>query len=168
VRFVASTIDLAILLAVWFVAVLLLVVCLSATGVLQMPSAVAFDPATFAASDQGSALAIASGAILIAFSGYYHVYAWWRMGATPGHRLLDLRVEDFETGAPLTLRQSVARWLARDLPPAALLLDVLILVWYIGVAMSIARSVNGRGIHDLVARSVVKAGASGAAKEADR
>jgi hypothetical protein len=150
-------IDALVVGITWFVALFGLVGLLAATGGLNLDQFSSGDPVAFAATPEGSRLALFSGGVLYALAGFYHVYSWSRMRATPGQQLLRIEVLDARTGGSLDTRHALARWIARDLVPFGVLLGALILLWYTALAMSVSRGPSRRGFHDLVAGSVVVA-----------
>jgi uncharacterized RDD family membrane protein YckC len=75
----------------------------------------------------------------------YFVFFWSSSGRTPGNRLMQIRVVDASAPEPLPLRRAVARVFGAIL--SALLL-------FIGFAMIVVDR-RRRGLHDLIAHSVV-------------
>jgi uncharacterized RDD family membrane protein YckC len=159
-RAAAAAVDTLVVGVTWLVALFILVALLSASGGLDTEQLTVVDPVAFANTTAGSRLALLSGGVLFALSGFYHVYAWSRMRATPGQQLLRLQVVDARSGGSLGTGRALVRWCAREVAPFGLLLGALILIWYAALAVSIARSPARRGFHDIVAGSVVVAGAA--------
>lgn len=92
---------------------------------------------------------------------------WWMLSATPGMRLLGLRVADVSGGQPLGRPQVFLRWLIVGIPSllvslavyvpstVAILLAGLGLVWLLLLLFGLAQSPMKQGLHDRLARSVV-------------
>jgi len=103
--------------------------------------------------------------IMLAVTGAYFVLTWTRMqGATVGMRVLKLSVRDQATGAPITQSQAITRWVFLGAPWAinflygwslGLIISILVLVYYIYMAYSIANDPMRQGIHDKQAKTVV-------------
>lgn len=73
------------------------------------------------------------------------VVLWVRYGTTPGKQLLDCHIVDARSGGPLTLGQSVLRYVGYLLSTLPFCLGFL---W-------VAVSRRKQGFHDLIARTVV-------------
>ena len=86
----ATIIDLAIVLLAWLVSLFLFVAVLAILGALDptQVGAAGLDP--LALSSREIALGFFGAGILFAIGGFYHVYAWSRLGATPGQQLLKM------------------------------------------------------------------------------
>jgi uncharacterized RDD family membrane protein YckC len=154
-RLLAAVIDLGVILAGWWTAVLALIVVLASTGRLDPQQLASADPVSLALTPEGIAISLISGGVLYAISGFYLVYAWTHLGATPGQQLLGLAVVGEKTRAPLSAGQAAGRWFVLTLPPVGLLVGVLLVAWFALVASTILRHPQGRGVHDLAAGSIV-------------
>jgi len=154
-RAAAAAIDLVVVLAAWWVALFAIVTLLAVTGRLDTRQLAGADPLELALTPQGFAIGLISGGVLYAVSGFYLVYAWTRLGATPGQRLFGVAVLREATGGPLTAGQAVVRWFVLTLPPVGLVFSVLLVAWLAFVVSSILRHPQRRGVHDLAAGSMV-------------
>ncbi len=97
----------------------------------------------------------------------YFVGFWSLFGATPGMRLLGLRVGQESDGEPLAARPAVLRWLMLGIPallasliiyvPDAIgvLLGVLGAVWLLLLLYTMAQGPAKQGLQDRVAHSIV-------------
>ena len=106
-------------------------------------------------------------ALQAAISLAYFVGFWTRSGATPGMRLLGLRVGDESDGRPLGARPAVLRWLILGLPallasltiyvPDAIgvILGALGAVWLLLLLYSMAQRPTKQGAQDRIAHSIV-------------
>lgn len=70
---------------------------------------------------------------------------WFKLGATPGKQLLDCQIVDARTGHPLTLGQSVLRYLGYILNVFTFFIGFLWIAW----------SSRKQGFHDYIAKTVV-------------
>lgn len=127
---------------------------------------VRIDPGSAEVSvDRGTALVTA--VVSSAISAAYFVIAWSRYGASPGQRLLAMRI-DGEAAGGVPVRRAAVRWavLWGPFAVAAVLttilggmldavLDVVVLAWLVVLLVSIARSPTKQGLHDRAARTVV-------------
>ena len=115
--------------------------------------------------NRGLALVDAIAATLISLA--YFVGAWRWLAGTPAQRALGLRLSDDHGGA-LSVRRGIVRWLFIGLPAGVaavliavlpgfgdLIVDLAVLVWYVVLLASIARSSTKQGWHDRRASSVV-------------
>ncbi len=133
-------------------------------------------------------LALLLVSIVCVFSTLPFAYLWHRAEPTPGYRFLRLKLRDLTTRGVLTPGAAFARWIVLFAPitlwvyplvvrtvfdpgPFLMLIDypawldalmLLPVAWYLILAVSIARSRDGRGWHDrvsgaFVARAVVVA-----------
>lgn len=99
-------------------------------------------------------------------AGYFGA-SWLFFAATPGMRLLGMRVGDEVEAGPLEPRAVVVRWLLVGIPsllvtpavyvPAAVgaIVSVLGLVWLLVLLYSMAQSPTRQGLHDRWAHTVV-------------
>ena len=100
-------------------------------------------------------------------AGAYFVGSWLRSGATPGQRLLGMRVVRIEGEGRLRPGQAVGRWLLLGTPlglistligpPSVVggVLAVAIALWFALLFVSTARGQRKRGYHDRITGSVV-------------
>jgi uncharacterized RDD family membrane protein YckC len=100
-------------------------------------------------------------------AGAYFVGSWLRSGATPGQRLLGMRVVRIEGEGRLRPGQAVGRWLLLGTPlglistllgpPSVIggVLAVAIALWFALLFISTARGPRKRGFHDRITGSVV-------------
>ena len=154
-RMAAAAIDLVVVLAAWWVALSALVILLAVAGRLDTRQLEGADPLALALTPQGVAIGLISGGVLYAVSGFYLVYAWTRLGATPGQHLFGVAVLREATGGPLTAGQAMVRWFVLTLPPVGLVLSVLLVAWLAFVVSTVLRHPQRRGVHDLAAGSIV-------------
>ena len=110
---------------------------------------------------------VINAAVAMLITGCYFVGGWSLLGATPGQRILGLRVLRFEGAHRLGVGQSLLRWLVMGapfgllsaivlpLPLVAAALGVVIAIWYLILLGSTARGDRNRGLHDRAAGSVV-------------
>jgi uncharacterized RDD family membrane protein YckC len=102
---------------------------------------------------------ITGGANLI----YFLAYWTGNGGATPGMRLMKLRMGDQKTGATLSVQQGLLRWLALSgaatvagiLPGLAVIAGLLGAFWEILLLITTATSPTKQGLHDRIAGSVL-------------
>ena len=95
----------------------------------------------------------------------YEVILTWRFGQTLGKRMIGIRVRDVVDNRPPTLLRSVTRVTMVTYLPTALFgtwlssgaRTLLILAWGLVLAGSILLRPDGRGLHDLAARTRVVA-----------
>jgi uncharacterized RDD family membrane protein YckC len=100
-------------------------------------------------------------------AGAYFVGSWLRSGATPGQRLLGMRVVRIEGEGRLRPGQAVGRWLLLGTPlglistllgpPSVIgaVLVVAIALWFALLFISTTRGPRKRGFHDRITGSVV-------------
>ena len=113
-------------------------------------------------------LALLNGALGTIISAVYFIGTWRRLRGSPGQRLLRMEIGAEADGAAITYRQGVVRWLLIGLPlsvEAALtpvisgsvdaLLILALLVWYVVLLVSMARSPAKQGLHDRLAHTAV-------------
>jgi uncharacterized RDD family membrane protein YckC len=154
-RMAAAAIDLLVIVAVWWVALTALVMLLAIAGRLDTRQLEGADPLALALTPQGMAIGLISGGVLYAVSGFYLVYAWTRLGATPGQQVLGVAVLQEAARVPLTAGQSTVRWFVLTLPPVGLVFGILMVVWLAVVVSTILRHPQRRGVQDLAAGSIV-------------
>lgn len=95
----------------------------------------------------------------------YFVGSWMLMGATPGQKLLGVRVQGAGTKTRLTISQALTRWVLLGAPLWILstampdeigaLLTVASVAWSAFLLISTIRSARGQGPHDRWAGSMV-------------
>lgn len=102
-----------------------------------------------------------------ALSAGYFVLPWAVLGGSPGQLALRMRVRD-ATGGSLTVGRALARWillfppfatisaLTTDVPRLGWLIWGSAPVWYLVLLLTTARSDAKQGLHDRLARSVVR------------
>ncbi len=159
-RLSAWLIDLALLIAVVLVVATLL-------GVSQ--------PRNGSWTDVDGTVVTASGTyippqwlqLLLAIASALYAIPLWRLArGTLGQWLLGLRVFDLEVPNALSWQQSAIRWLAlygwtfpgmaSTIPALLWPSAVLFVAWFAELIVSTQRGGKGTGIHDLLARSVVR------------
>jgi uncharacterized RDD family membrane protein YckC len=106
--------------------------------------------------------------VLQSFISFAWFVGFWLLhGATPGMRLLGLRVGDASDGRPLAKRQAIIRWLVLGVP--ALLASLVLYVpstvavvvaafglgWLLLLLYTMAQNPVKQGLHDRSARSIV-------------
>ncbi len=103
----------------------------------------------------------------LAVSFGYFTGTWVLSSATPGMRLLGLRVGDESRGRPLDWRPATLRWLLLGVPSVmvslvfyvphavGVILAVLGAAWLLLLLYSMAQSPTRQGLHDRVAGSIV-------------
>lgn len=95
----------------------------------------------------------------------YFVGSWMLLSASPGQRLMGIRVLGAATNAPLTLSQALGRWVLLGAPLWILstampneigaVLTAATLAWSIFLLATTARSPGGQGAHDRWTESMV-------------
>ena len=116
--------------------------------------------------DEG--VAIVDALVATVLGALFFAGSWARFGASPGQRLLGMRVVDEAEGSPIGARRALLRWAPIGLPlgAAALLtavlsgpgdaaVDLALLAWYVALLATTARSATKQGLHDRLARTVV-------------
>jgi uncharacterized RDD family membrane protein YckC len=103
---------------------------------------------------------------LIISLGYFGGF-WVLLSATPGMRLLGLRVGDASDGLPLAKRQALMRWLLLGVPSLLVSLALYVpssvavvlagfgLAWLLLLLYTMAQSPIKQGLHDRWARTIV-------------
>ena len=103
-------------------------------------------------------------------AGAYFAGSWLRFGATPGQRVLGMRVVRVDGSAGLGLGRAVGRWLLLGTPlglistvlgPPSVLSVILVLAiafWFALLYVSTARNRRKRGFHDRITGSAVVRG----------
>jgi uncharacterized RDD family membrane protein YckC len=165
-RLAAYLVDAIILSLVAFAIVVILGLILGPTVQFREPTDVLRARITV-----DHARALVDALVATAVGAAYFAVAWSRFGASPGQRLLGLRVR-MTSGDRLTLRVGFVRWLLLGAPLSVLVvvadgtlpglrpsLAFLAIAWNVVLLVSAARSPAKQGIHDRVAGTVVVAGA---------
>jgi uncharacterized RDD family membrane protein YckC len=158
-RLVASALDAIVLSALAFVAALIISFVFGPV--------VTFDAAADPVISVDRGLALADVAVTTGISAVYFV-ASWRRGASPGHRVLGMRIWDDDSWHRITARQGIIRWLFIGVPlglqgAASVVLDgrgdsvllTIVFAWYITLVISTARNPKKQGLHDRAAGTVV-------------
>jgi RDD family len=101
-------------------------------------------------------------------SAAYFVVPWVLLGGSPAQLALRMRVRDREDGETLPLGRALARWillfppfatvsaLTAGMPLVGALVWGAAVVWYLLLLLTTARSDTNQGLHDRIARSVVR------------
>jgi uncharacterized RDD family membrane protein YckC len=111
---------------------------------------------------------LATVVVMLIISAAYFVGMWTRMGgATVGMRVMKLSVRDAASGQPVGQGAAINRWLFLGAPAVlssiygwgiGLILSVVVLVYYLYLAYTIANSPTRQGLHDVQAKTVVAKG----------
>jgi uncharacterized RDD family membrane protein YckC len=111
--------------------------------------------------------AVLAGLVSLVLGAIYFIGAWARGAATPGQRLLGLRVEAAGDHGALSLSQATARWLlllgplslgslaATVLPGLRPWVGPFLFFWFAILLVTTLRSPLRQGLHDRLAGSVV-------------
>ena len=167
-RAVALLIDLILLTVAAFVTATVVSVLVGPAVEFNTSAGTVGDAVTL---DRGIATVDAVLSLLI--SAVYFAGTWVVVGASPGQRLLGMRVGAQTDGAALTARQALARWALLGAPfgvSAVLttafsglghtIFDLAVAAWYAVLLVTTSRSPTKQGLHDRVAGSVVAKEAS--------
>ena len=167
-RAVALLIDLILLTVAAFAAATIVSVLVGPAVEFNTSAGTVGDAVTL---DRGIATVDAVLSLLI--SAVYFAGTWVVVGASPGQRLLGMRVGAETDGAALTARQALARWALLGAPfgvSAVLttafsglghtIFDLAVAAWYAVLLVTTSRSPTKQGLHDRVAGSVVAKEAS--------
>jgi uncharacterized RDD family membrane protein YckC len=113
-------------------------------------------------------LALANAALGTGINAVYFIGFWRRLRGSPGIRMLRMRIGREADGGAISLTQGVVRWLFIGLPLgveafltvllsglADVLLLIALLLWYLILMASTARSPTKQGFHDRIARTIV-------------
>jgi uncharacterized RDD family membrane protein YckC len=114
-------------------------------------------------------IAIVDAFLSTLLGGLYFAGSWARVGATPGQRLLGLRVVQAGDGDRVMVRHAVVRWLLLAAPlgiasllttavvsgAAEALVDLALIGWYLALLVTSARDPRARGLHDRWAGTAV-------------
>ena len=158
-RLVAYAIDAVLVTILVFAAS----ICVS---VLAGP-VVEFDEAGSGGIDVNERLAGIDAIVATALSLAYFVATWTWLQGSPGQRALRMRLGD-ERGGAVGLGRAALRWLPLGLPVGVaglliivlpgygdLLVDLLLVAWFVLLLATIARSPTKQGWHDRLASTVV-------------
>ncbi len=117
-------------------------------------------------------LAFANAVLGTAINGVYFIGCWRWLEGSPGQRLLRLRIATEGDGGTVTYTRGFMRWLCIGLPlgveaslspfvagSADAMLLLVLMVWYLVLLVSTARSPTKQGLQDRVAHTVVTKGA---------
>jgi uncharacterized RDD family membrane protein YckC len=129
---------------------------------------VTFDLAADPPVSVDTGLAFANAGLATAISAAYFIFTWRRLGGSPGQRLLGMRIWAEDHGRAVTIGQGVVRWLFIGLPlgvqaaasvafagRADAVLLLALLVWYLVLLVTTARSPIKQGLHDRAAHTIV-------------
>jgi uncharacterized RDD family membrane protein YckC len=114
-------------------------------------------------------IAVVDALVSTILGALYFAGTWARFGATPGQRLLGMRVVGASDGGRVPLARAVARWLLLAAPlgvasvlttavvsgGAEVLVDLALVTWYLILLVTTARSPVARGLHDRWAGTAV-------------
>lgn len=118
------------------------------------------------AVDKG--LVVLTGLVATGVSAGYFVVSWALLGGSPAQLALRMRVRGDAGGGALTLGRAVARWillfppfatvsaLTAGVPRVGWFVWGSALAWYLVLLFTAARSETNQGLHDRIARSVVR------------
>ena len=126
---------------------------------------VRFDLDNYTASVDDT-LAVANAVAGLGIGGAYFVGSYTLLGASPGHRLLGMRLRDDTAARPVSLASAVVRWLLLAAPlglagvvttiaAADLLVNLAVAAWYLVLLVTTARSPAKQGVHDRLARTLM-------------
>jgi uncharacterized RDD family membrane protein YckC len=113
-------------------------------------------------------IAVLDGVVSLFLSAAYFAGAWLALAASPGQRLIGVRIRGQDAGTAITPWQAMARWalLAAPFGVAAVLttaltglsnpiVDLAMITWYGLLLVTTVRSPIKQGLHDRIARTVV-------------
>ena len=114
-------------------------------------------------------IAVVDAQLSTLLGALYFAGSWARFGATPGQRLLGIRVVRAHDGGPVTIAGALVRWLLLAAPlgvasvlttavvsgGAEALVDLALALWYLALLVTTARSPVARGLHDRWAGTAV-------------
>jgi uncharacterized RDD family membrane protein YckC len=141
-RFFAYLIDSLVIGLLYFVLLIVVGGGLAAAG-------------SFSGAGGGGTGLIVIIAVVTLASFAYFAWSWVNWGATPGQRLLNLKVVRAEDGQRLDYGRATVRWAVLTLPVISLVLFFITWIWPLIVAVWVAASARKQGPHDLAARSFV-------------
>jgi uncharacterized RDD family membrane protein YckC len=114
-------------------------------------------------------IAVVDALLSTLLGALYFAGSWARFGATPGQRVLAIRVVGANDGGRVPLARSLVRWLLLAAPlgiasvlttavvtgAAEALVDLAVVAWYVALLVTTARSPVARGLHDRWAGTAV-------------
>jgi len=114
-------------------------------------------------------LAVVDALLSTLLGALYFAGSWARFAATPGQRLLGIRVVGASDGGRVTFAAALVRWLLLAAPfgiasvlttavvagRAEALVDLALLAWYLALLVTTVRSPVARGLHDRWAGTAV-------------
>ena len=118
------------------------------------------------AVDKG--LVVLTALVATGVSAGYFVVSWALLGGSPAQLALRMRVRGDAGGGALTLGRALARWillfppfatvsaLTAGVPRVGWFVWGSALAWYLVLLLTAARSETNQGLHDRIARSVVR------------
>jgi uncharacterized RDD family membrane protein YckC len=167
-RTVALVVDAVLLTVTVFVAATVVSVLIGPAVEFNSAASTVGDAVTV---DRG--IATVDAVVSLVVSAAYFAGSWVVLGASPGQRLLGMRIGAEADGAVLTTGQALARWglLGAPFGISALLttafsglghalFDLAVIAWYALLLVTTSRSPTKQGLHDRVARTVVAKEAS--------
>lgn len=111
---------------------------------------------------------LATVVVMLIVSAAYFVGMWSRMGgATVGMKVMKISVRDASSGQPVGQSAAINRWLLLGAPAVlssiygwgiGLILAIVVFVYYLYLAYTIATSPTRQGLHDTYAKTVVAKG----------
>lgn len=155
----------------WVIDVVAVIVVIVAAAIVigaVVGPTVRFEPSAGAvevAVDGG--LVLVNALVSAGLSAAYFVVAWVRWGASPGQRLLGLRVRGIGDAA-VTPGRAIERWilllppfgivaaLTASLPSVSALVWAIAPLWYLVLLVTTVRGPDRRGWHDRWSRTVVR------------
>ena len=149
----------------------LLIFCGAIAVSLALGPAVEFDPSSGSLEEVVTLerdVAVVDAVLSLLLSALYFAGSWRRWDATPGQRLVGIRVVSAPDGGRLGLGRAALRWALLGAPFGLLALlttavpdlpntvpDVLVAAWYLVLLVTTAVGRPGQGLHDRLAGSVV-------------
>lgn len=162
-RAVAWLVDLALLVVIVYVSAILVEAAFGPT--VRFGPDAANTAAEIVTVDRS--MAVVNAVVGTSLSALYAVVSWMRWAATPGQRLLGLRVQD-GSGRGLSPQQAIGRWLllfpplgsvaaltAEAAPGLGALLWLITPIWYLVLVVTTVRHPRKQGLHDRLAGTVV-------------
>jgi uncharacterized RDD family membrane protein YckC len=163
-RSIAFVLD---LIALAVVGIFLAIVVGGLFGGLMAGASTAGGAIDTGASDLNIGAFLVVGIVAVTVSFVYFTYSWVVLRATPGMRLLGLRIGDQIDGRAISWDQALVRWLLVGIAATlltfviyvpglvGLVLALLGLAWLAVVLVSVARSPTNQGFHDRMARTIL-------------
>jgi hypothetical protein len=162
-RSLAWIVDVVLVTALIFVEVAVVDAVFGPT-VRMHPEATALEDVL--AADSGRV--VLNAVLATALSVSYFVVPWVLLGGSPAQLALRMRVRDHTDEQTLSLGRALARWillfppfatvsaLTAGMPLVGALVWGAAVVWYLLLLLTTARSDTNQGLHDRIARSVVR------------